>query len=379
MSDFELREMEEEDRQEVAELIYLSTNQWYLTHGHAAAFGGGPAVADVFCAVYGKMEGSAGLVAVDGWSGQLIGSCFYHVRPTHVSLGIMNAHPSHFGRGVARRLLQFIIDLADREGKPVRLRFVLKDADLYALRFGPAPPPEKLREGLYTFDADSPPLRETTLIVPGGNEDVTYRGNAKLVVDGRQSAVGSGAVVLEAAGSGLTTVELPRTRNLGSSFTLAAFITFRDARWTRLFSNYSGSGKPALDELALSFDPSGKTAPGLVYTAKSVQVHSGPVELKTGRYYHVAVTHADGAVRLYVDGEEVATGEVPSGPVLLASNLGVGEDIGGPANEQLRGCIDEILVLGQALSASKIRALSERRKPCPPQVPAAPSPDRGHD
>ncbi|MBT4816291.1 MAG: hypothetical protein HN742_22750 [Lentisphaerae bacterium] len=270
-------------------------------------------------------------------------------------------------------------DVSGLEGKPVRLRFVLKDADLYALRFGPAPPPEKLREGLYTFDADSPPLRETTLIVPGGNEDVTYRGNAKLVVDGRQSAVGSGAVVLEAAGSGLTTVELPRTRNLGSSFTLAAFITFRDARWTRLFSNYSGSGKPALDELALSFDPSGKTAPGLVYTAKSVQVHSGPVELKTGRYYHVAVTHADGAVRLYVDGEEVATGEVPSGPVLLASNLGVGEDIGGPANEQLRGCIDEILVLGQALSASKIRALSERRKPCPPQVPAAPSPDRGHD
>ena len=133
MSDFELREMEEEDRQEVAELIYLSTNQWYLTHGHAAAFGGGPAVADVFCAVYGKMEGSAGLVAVDGWSGQLIGSCFYHVRPPHVSLGIMNAHPSHFGRGVARRLLQFIIDLADREGKPVRLVSSAMNLDSFSL------------------------------------------------------------------------------------------------------------------------------------------------------------------------------------------------------------------------------------------------------
>ena len=92
MSDFELREMREEDRQEVAELIYLSTNQWYLTHGHPAAFSGEPAVADVFFSVYGKMEGSAGVVAVDGWSGRLIGSCFYHVRPTHVSLGIMNAH-----------------------------------------------------------------------------------------------------------------------------------------------------------------------------------------------------------------------------------------------------------------------------------------------
>ena len=121
MSDFELREMREEDRQEVAELIYLSTNQWYLTHGHPAAFSGEPAVADVFFSVYGKMEGSAGVVAVDGWSGRLIGSCFYHVRPTHVSLGIMNAHPNHFGCGVARQLLQFIIDLADREGKPVRL------------------------------------------------------------------------------------------------------------------------------------------------------------------------------------------------------------------------------------------------------------------
>jgi hypothetical protein len=32
-----------------------------------------------------------------------MGSCYYRARETHVSLGIMNVHPNHFGKGVARR------------------------------------------------------------------------------------------------------------------------------------------------------------------------------------------------------------------------------------------------------------------------------------
>jgi hypothetical protein len=50
-----------------------------------------------------------------------MGSCFYHPRETHVSLGIMNVHPNYFGAGVARRLLRIITDYADARSKPQRL------------------------------------------------------------------------------------------------------------------------------------------------------------------------------------------------------------------------------------------------------------------
>ena len=105
MPDPTVRPMRADDRDEVAELIYLSTNSWYETHGHPACFTGGPAATDVFYQVYHTLPGSSGLVAEDASTGRLIGSCFCHVRPTHVSLGIMNAHPNHFGIGAARALL----------------------------------------------------------------------------------------------------------------------------------------------------------------------------------------------------------------------------------------------------------------------------------
>jgi len=36
-----LRVATEKDRHELAEMIYLSTNFWYQTHGHAPVFTGG--------------------------------------------------------------------------------------------------------------------------------------------------------------------------------------------------------------------------------------------------------------------------------------------------------------------------------------------------
>ena len=42
-----------------------------------------------------------------------MGSCFLHDRETHVSLGITGVHPNYFGYGVARALIQHIIDYAN--------------------------------------------------------------------------------------------------------------------------------------------------------------------------------------------------------------------------------------------------------------------------
>jgi len=113
-----IRKMVEDDRWDVAELICVSTNYWYEQHGLERIFTG-PERAEVFYQVYGGMEGSVGIVAELG--GRLAGSCFYHVRETHVSLGIMNAHPNYFGQGVARGLLAYIIKVAEGLDKPIRL------------------------------------------------------------------------------------------------------------------------------------------------------------------------------------------------------------------------------------------------------------------
>lgn len=116
-----IRTMTPDDRGEVGALIQLSLNYWYQTHGMHAVFSGNPHAADVFFEVYHELEPGCAIVAEDERTGLLAGSCFYHPRPHHYGLGIMNAHPNYFGSGVSGLLLRHIIELARSEGKPVRL------------------------------------------------------------------------------------------------------------------------------------------------------------------------------------------------------------------------------------------------------------------
>ena len=133
MSDFEVRPMRHDDRSEVAELIYISINHWYQTHGCPPIFRGGPEVTEVFYDVYDRLDASVGIVAESTRSGRLMGSCFYHPRAQHVSLGIMNAHPSYFGAGVGRALLQHIIDFSRQQEKPLRLTQSALNLDSFSL------------------------------------------------------------------------------------------------------------------------------------------------------------------------------------------------------------------------------------------------------
>src|SRR5262249_55226517 len=65
---------------------------------------------------------------------RLMGSCFYHPRKHHVSLGIMNVHPNHFGQGVGRALLQHIIDWTEQHGyRALRLTSSALNLDSFAL------------------------------------------------------------------------------------------------------------------------------------------------------------------------------------------------------------------------------------------------------
>jgi GNAT superfamily N-acetyltransferase len=133
MNDIQLRPMQTADRAEVAELICVSTNTWYQVHARRRVFSRGPAAAELFFDVYEALDPGCGLVAVSTRNGRLAGSCFYHPRPTHVSLGIMNVHPNYFGHGVARAQLGHIIDYARQQDKPVRLVSSALNLDSFSL------------------------------------------------------------------------------------------------------------------------------------------------------------------------------------------------------------------------------------------------------
>ncbi len=133
MESMQLRKMELSDRAEVAELICVSTNQWYQARGGGPIFPDGPSATEAFFDVYEALDPGYNIVAQCADNGPLMGSCFFHPRPTHISLGILNVHPDHFGKGIARKLLQHVIDFADHEEKPLRLVSSAMNLDSFSL------------------------------------------------------------------------------------------------------------------------------------------------------------------------------------------------------------------------------------------------------
>lgn len=131
MPSLTLRPMERPDWPAVAELIHGGTNAWYERHGLPPVFTASPEETQIFCRVYEALDPGCCVLAQEG--DRIIGSCFYHPRPTHVSLGIMNVHPDAFGRGVARRLLRFVIDFAERASMTVRLVSSAQNLDSFSL------------------------------------------------------------------------------------------------------------------------------------------------------------------------------------------------------------------------------------------------------
>ncbi len=133
MSHYEFRTMGPHEQHDVASLIRESTNSWYEANGKAPIFTGDPNATMLFCDVYEALDPGCCLVAVDKETGKIAASCFYHPRSTHVSLGIMNVHPNHFGKGLARQLLDRIVHLSDEQNKPIRLVSSAMNLDSFSL------------------------------------------------------------------------------------------------------------------------------------------------------------------------------------------------------------------------------------------------------
>lgn len=132
---YDVRPLRKEDRAEFSETLCLAFNVWYAQHGWPGDyFQRGPQVCDIFYEIYQDISPDCSVCAVDSSTGMLIGSCFYHPREHHVSLGIMSVHPDHWGRGVGKALVKHIVDYTDSNGyESLRLVGSAMNVDSFSL------------------------------------------------------------------------------------------------------------------------------------------------------------------------------------------------------------------------------------------------------
>jgi GNAT superfamily N-acetyltransferase len=86
----------------------------------------------LFPELYARLDPGECLAAFDP-ADALKGLCFVHPRPTHISVGIVATAPEASGLGIARSLMQSVVERASRESKPLRLVSSLLNIDSFSL------------------------------------------------------------------------------------------------------------------------------------------------------------------------------------------------------------------------------------------------------
>ncbi|MGC4042610.1 MAG: GNAT family N-acetyltransferase [Armatimonas sp.] len=172
MSELLLRPMQPSEWERVGALIHASTNAWYLKNRGQEIFGCTPEDCTLFCRVYEALDPGCCLLAIDG--DNLLGSCFWHPRTTHISVGIVNVAPEAFGRGVASALLKSVLAEAEKQELPVRLVSSALNLDSYSLynRLGFAPR-AVYQDMMLPAGAALLPLSESTRVRPATPADVS--------------------------------------------------------------------------------------------------------------------------------------------------------------------------------------------------------------
>ena len=111
MSEIVLRPLKDTDLSEHSDLLYSSFNTWYWKHGWGKDyFGCKPQETSIFYEIYNDLTPGKSIAAFDKNTNRMMGSCFYHPREHHVSLGIMSVHPNYGGQGAAKQLVNFILN-----------------------------------------------------------------------------------------------------------------------------------------------------------------------------------------------------------------------------------------------------------------------------
>jgi hypothetical protein len=248
---------------------------------------------------------------------------------------------------------------------PIQLHFLMKNTSLYSFMAGDEVEVLDEKAGpilaaLYTFEGDRG-RNATDVLDTDGQQAVRFRGVAKVDTEPADAGFGERSMSISDPFRPLNRLEIEGTSQLGTHFTLAAMVRSDDNVHARLFSNSDSGGPVDCSELVFDFDPRGRAIAGLRLMCKGIIIESEPVTFADSKYHHLAVTYDDGLVCFYLDGKQVGRERLPGGePVRLARNLLVGEDEMLGSHEQLAGNIDDLLILGRALTAEEIQTLAEK-------------------
>jgi len=105
---------------------------WYESRlGQGARFGDRHEPFLLFPEVYEALDPGE-CVTARNEDGEILGVCFSHERETHISIGIVATSPDAGGRGLAK-MMQRVLEKAQRLGKPARLVSSLMNLDSFSL------------------------------------------------------------------------------------------------------------------------------------------------------------------------------------------------------------------------------------------------------
>jgi GNAT superfamily N-acetyltransferase len=122
------------DHDEVARLLHRSLVHWYQTRlNQGGRVGDKHEPFRLFAEVYDALDPGEAIAARDPESGALLGVCFVHPRETHISVGIVATAPECAGSGVAKAMMQAVVEKARKAGLPLRLVSSLLNLDSFSL------------------------------------------------------------------------------------------------------------------------------------------------------------------------------------------------------------------------------------------------------
>ncbi|HVZ55755.1 MAG TPA: LamG-like jellyroll fold domain-containing protein [Chitinophagaceae bacterium] len=123
--------------------------------------------------------------------------------------------------------------------------------------------------------------------------------------------------------------------------------------WSRLLDMGNGT---ASDNILLANQGTSNNLRFEVYVGGTTNGVSGPANLVTGRWYHVAATlDASGHVALYVDGVSVATGTIPVPNNVSRANCYIGKS-NWSGDAYLNGTVDEMRIWNVARTQQQIKS-----------------------
>ncbi len=122
------------DQEAVARLLHRSLVQWYESRlRQGAKFGDSHEPFLLFPEVYEALDPGETVTARDTQTGEVLGVCFSHERETHVAIGIVATAPEAGGRGIAKQMMNAVLEKARHLGKPARLVSSLLNLDSFSL------------------------------------------------------------------------------------------------------------------------------------------------------------------------------------------------------------------------------------------------------